>query len=373
MDEDVDVRIDELLGNPVSLADPGAVLGKIDHPRCRWATVNRSLRDPDRRPPRIPDDQPIGDVFRRWMIYSRGEKHLELRRRFSGYFGPQQAESFRTTVEERVDATLEEAAPRGEMDLVTDLAHRITFPLICDTMGVPDHDREELAHQTAAFEDAVPRQRDPEWAARGEAAAGRVMDVFESYFTARRAEPQQDFLTDLVRSPLGDHEEWRDIAANCLFLLSNAFSNTPTLVAGTIGLLLDHPDALASLRRGEVTADQVAHESARLLSPVTYTLSSDAEDEGWDTYYLAAANRDPQEFPNPDLFDPTRSPNRHLTFFVGKHACLGSSVATMITGVATLRVTRRLSGLRRAGPPVWTSAIPLHRLGHLPVAWDRVT
>ena len=360
------------LGDPAIVADPGAVLGTIDHPRCRWATVNEALRDPGRLPPLLPEDQPIGDVFRRWMIYTRGDKHHQLRRRFSGYFGPQQAESFRANIEKRVDEVLEAVAPRGEMDLVTDLAQRITFPLICDTMGVPDSDREELARLILVFEEAVPRQRDPYWAKQGEAAGAQIMDTFEGYLAHRRAQPQHDFLTDLVRSSLGDQEEWRDVAANCMFLLSNAFSNTPTLVAGTIGLLLDHPDTLTSLRGGDVTLDQVVEESARLLSPVTYTLSADAhDDERWSTYYLAAANRDPQEFVQPDDFDPARTPNRHLTFFVGQHACLGSSVAKLITGVTALRVMEGLAGLRRAGPPVWTAARPLHRLGHLPVEWDR--
>ena len=370
MDEDVDVRIDELLDSTAGVEDPGAVLGGIDHPRCRWADVNASLRDPHRLPPLLPDDQPIGDVFRRWMIYSRGEQHHQLRARFSGYFGPRQAETFRQTVEVRVDALLAELAPRGEMDVVTDLARRVTFPLICDTMGVPEADRAELARLIARFEELVPRQRDAEAAAEAEAAAARIMDLFEGYFADRLERPREDFLGDLVREPLGDHEEWRDIAANCMFLLSNAVSNTPTLVAGTLGLVIDHPDVREAFLAREVTPEQVAHESVRLLSPVTYALSADGADEGWEAYYLAAANRDPEQFPDPNRFDPSRSPNRHLSFFVGRHACLGSAVATMIAGVTADRVLRALPGLRRSGPWDWASAIPLHRLGRLPVAWD---
>ncbi len=160
------------------------------------------------------------------------------------------------------------------------------------------------------------------------------------------------------------------MAANCLFVLENAFSTTPTLVAGTLGLLLDNPEAAAALRRGEATVDAVAEEAARLITPVTYSLSADAHDGGWVTHFLAAANRDQDEFADPNRFDPTRTPNRHLAFFVGPHACLGASVAKLIAGVVAKGTLLRLPGLRRAGPPTWASAYPLHRLAHLPVVWD---
>ena len=82
----------------------------------------------------------------------------------------------------------------------------------------------------------------------------------------------------------------------------------------------DRPsDVRDSLLAGEVTPEQVAHESFQLLSPVTHTLSADGDDEGWAVSYVAAANRDPEQFHDPDRFDP-RSPNQHLSFFVGRHA-----------------------------------------------------
>ena len=371
MDQQVEALIGELLHDPANFVDPGAVLARIDHPSCRWASVNSALRDPARLPPRMPEQQPMKDMFGRWMIYSRGEKHLQLRRRFSGYFGPRQAESFRDTIEARLGVVLDDVAPRGEMDVFTDVAQRITLPLILDTMGIPSEDRAGLTELLEIFEEAIPRQGDPEWVAKGEAAVGRIMDIFEDYLAERRTHPQDDFLTDLVRTPLGDHEEWRDVAANCLFLLSNAFGNTPTLVAGTIGLLLDNPEVAAAMQRGELTLDQVTEEGARLLTPITYALSAgDTDDDEWETHYLAAANRDAQEFAAPDVFDPVRVPNRHLTFFVGPHACLGASVAKLITGVVAEQTLQRLPGLRRSGPPTWSAAAPLHRLAHLPVAWD---
>ena len=91
-----------------------------------------------------------------------------------------------------------------------------------------------------------------------------------------------------------------------------------------------------------------------------------------DTLFMlwASANRDPAAFPEPDRLDIDRRPNRHLTFFVGPHACLGASVAKLITGVVAEQTLRRLPGLRRSGPPTWSAAAPLHRLAHLPVAWD---
>jgi cytochrome P450 len=87
--------------------------------------------------------------------------------------------------------------------------------------------------------------------------------------------------------------------------------------------------------------------------------------------FLAAANRAPDVFPDPDRFDPTRAPNPHLTFSAGRHYCLGAPLARLHGEIAIAALLVRLPGLRLDGEPEWRGSIPLRELERLPVAWDR--
>ena len=86
--------------------------------------------------------------------------------------------------------------------------------------------------------------------------------------------------------------------------------------------------------------------------------------------FLAAANRDPDAFPNPDHFEITRSPNPHLTFSAGKHYCLGAPLARLHGEIAIGTLLARLPHLRLDGEPEWRGSFPLRELEHLPVAWE---
>jgi cytochrome P450 len=85
--------------------------------------------------------------------------------------------------------------------------------------------------------------------------------------------------------------------------------------------------------------------------------------------FLAAANRDPAVFPEPDRLDIDRAPD-HLAFSAGAHFCLGAPLARLHGEIALTTILARLPGLRPAGSPDWRGFVPLHELEHLPVAWN---
>ena len=86
--------------------------------------------------------------------------------------------------------------------------------------------------------------------------------------------------------------------------------------------------------------------------------------------FLAAANRDPDAFPDPDRVDITRNPNPHLSFSAGKHYCLGAPLARLHGEVALTTLLARLPDLRLEGRPEWRGSFPLRELERLPIAWD---
>ena len=86
--------------------------------------------------------------------------------------------------------------------------------------------------------------------------------------------------------------------------------------------------------------------------------------------FLAAANRDPDVFAEPDRFDITRDPNAHLTFSAGKHYCLGAPLARLHGEIAISTLLARLPHLRLDGEPEWRGSFPLRELERLSVAWN---
>jgi pimeloyl-[acyl-carrier protein] synthase len=116
-----------------------------------------------------------------------------------------------------------------------------------------------------------------------------------------------------------------------------------------------------------------------MVSPVSVVSCRARDDVELDDYRFArgeqrlvfppGANRDPDAFAHPDVFDITRSPNPHLAFSAGAHFCLGAPLARLHGEVAIDTLLQRLPDLRLAGAPEWLGTIPIRNPAHLPLAW----
>ena len=165
-----------------------------------------------------------------------------------------------------------------------------------------------------------------------------------------------DLLTRLLREKELSEDE---LLQNCVFLLNAGHETTTNIIANGLHLLLRTPAAAQRLREDPTLAGSAIEECLRLESPnqlgnrlvsERVTIGGVALEAGtYLTLCIGAANRDPQEFAQPDLFDITRKPNRHLAFAAGAHACVGMGVARLEAQVALLRTLQKLPGLRLRG------------------------
>jgi pimeloyl-[acyl-carrier protein] synthase len=147
-----------------------------------------------------------------------------------------------------------------------------------------------------------------------------------------------------------------------------------------VELLSTHRDQLDRLMANPAGWPTAVEELLRFVSPTTVTgttATEDAEVAGCPvsagqhrSLFLAAANRDTRVFDNPDRVDLTRTPNPHLAFSAGAHFCLGAPLARMHAEIALPALSRRLPGLRLAGPPVWLGSAPIRQIAALPVEWS---
>jgi cytochrome P450 len=199
--------------------------------------------------------------------------------------------------------------------------------------------------------------------ALGERSVADFRDYLRHLVAERRAHLRDDdLLSRLIREQ--ESGEWlteKELLHNCVFLLNAGHETTTNLIGNGVHLLLSNPGELAGLRREPQLATSAVEECLRCESPnqlgnrlVTerVEIGGVALDAGaYLTLCIGAANRDPAEFTEPDRFDIRRSPNRHLAFAAGAHACAGMSVARLEAQMAILRLVQRFPRLRLDGEP----------------------
>jgi pimeloyl-[acyl-carrier protein] synthase len=371
------------LFSPAGRADPHVILRGSPLPGCQYPFVRDVLRDPRFAAPAIPPSpDPAFQLLRRWMIRLDGDRHRRVRDAFGGLFTARRVGRYRAIIAERAAALIDQVAPAGSMDLVAGFAQPLPFAVINDVLGVPPDDRDWLGEALAALNRGFARQRDSDRTAVQAAsdAAGQLLSYFAGLLDRRTAQPADDLMTALAARH-ADAEDRQDLAANCIFFVLAGHQTTTTLLTLGTHLLCTHPETQAALQRDPGRWPAAVEEMLRLITPTTFTgvtPRTDADIHGVACpagqprlLFLAAANRDPAAFPDPDRFDISRNPNPHLSFSAGAHFCLGAPLARMHGEVALSTLFTRLPGLAVLTPPDITASVPTRQIAHFTVAWPQ--
>ena len=325
-------------------------------------------------------ETPFTRLVIRSMLFQDPPEHERLRRLVSRAFTPRRVAELRAAVETVVDRRLGELEPAGSADFVDAFAYPVPVDVIAALLGVPERDAAPLrrwAKALAARIDVQP-MRSPEIERAGDQAATEL----DGYLRALAANPA-------LRVPGGLFEELLDAAADdrlsvdeavssAALLLMAGHETTSNLLSAGLVALLERPAERARLCAGEVAAT-ATDELLRFTSPVQLAqriatepleLSHGTVQPGeLVALLLAAANRDPEVFDDPHRLDLGRTPNPHVGFGTGIHACLGAALARLEADVALPAVLARWPALRLAGRPVWRPTFVLRGLSSLGVAW----
>ena len=375
----------DLLGalfSPAGRADPQVILRGSPLPGCQYPFVRDVLRDPQFAAPTIPPSpDPTFQLLRRWMIRLDGDRHRRVRDAFGGIFTARRVERYRAIITERASALINQAAPAGSMDLVADFARPLPFTVINDVLGVPPDDRDWLDAALAVLNRGFARQRDSDRTAVQAAndAAQQMLSYFAGLLDQRAAQPADDLMTALAARH-ADAEDRQDLLANCIFFINAGHQTTTTLLTLGTHLLCTHPEALATLQEDPGRWPAAVEEMLRLITPTTFTGATPQTDidirgvacpAGQPRLlFLAAANRDPATFPDPDRFDINRDPNPHLSFAAGAHFCLGAPLARLHGEVALSTLFTYLPGLAALTPPDITASVPIRQIDHFTITWQ---
>jgi hypothetical protein len=306
-----------------------------------------------------------------FMLQQDPPNHSRLRKLVAKGFTPRAIERIRPHVQKLVDGLIDRVEDRGELDVIADLALPVPSTVICEMMGVPLADRERFTTWTAdATHLLAAAIAPPEVLERARASA------------LERKTQSDDLLSTLIRAEEeGDRLSPTELMSQSIGLLIAGFETTIGLIGNGVLALLRHRDQLEKLRANPDLVASAVEECLRFDGPILLTVRILREDtefgdqtlprDGMVWALLAAANRDPARFPDPDRFDIGRTPNEHLAFGGGTHFCLGAHLARMETQIAIGTLVRRLPGLELATDELEYGRSLFRVLGRLPVRFER--
>jgi cytochrome P450 len=215
---------------------------------------------------------------------------------------------------------------------------------------------------------------------KGQEAGVKLVEYFMDLVRQRREAPQADLITGLIQvRDGGDRLSEREMLEMCQLLLIAGHETTVNLLGNGLLLLLQHPDQFAQLKQQPDLLEGALEEMLRFESPIQratvrftttpYEICGKVIEPGQQvSAVIGSANRDPEQFPDPDRFDITRRPNRHLAFGRGIHFCLGAPLARTEARLAFDLLLTALPGLELASSePDWSGNTFLRGLNTLPV------
>lgn len=318
------------------------------------------------------------------MLLRDPPDHTRLRKLVTKAFTPRTITNLDERIDKVTDYLLDEVADRGEMDVIADLAYPLPMIIIAELLGMPAEDRDLMRGWSVDFSTALDRVRD-ENAERIFGAASKSAVEFTTYFEAlieeRRRTPQDDLISGLLAAhDEGDRLDTTELVSMCFLLLAAGHETTVNLIGNGTLALLQNRDQLDLLKQQPELMASAVDELLRYDPPVQLTDRTAFEDielDGrlirkgdWISFVLAAANRDPAVFAEPDRLDIQRSPNPYLSFGGGIHYCLGAPLAKLEGKVAFGQLLERMPDLELAVPAdelVWRDGVIFHGVDALPV------
>ena len=315
------------------------------------------------------------------MLNRDGEDHRRLRRLVTKAFTPKMVEQLRPRIQTIADELLDAVEARGRMDLAAEYAFPLPITVIAELLGVPPADQNRFRIWSDAI---ITPAIDDEQVESFYAQMGEFVAYLQNLFTERRAHPQDDLISALIRArDEGDGLSEEELFGTVVLLIVAGHETTVGLIGNGVLQLLSHPDQLELVRSDPSILPGAIEELLRYEGPVERTLNrwatTDVEIGGKTIRrgelviaIVGAADRDHERFPDAERLDVTRTDNRHLAFGRGSHYCLGAPLARLEAEIALATLFRRLPGLRLELAPSeleWRPTPGFRRLVSLPVAW----
>jgi pimeloyl-[acyl-carrier protein] synthase len=308
----------------------------------------------------------IVDHYHRWLLYRDDTYHDRLKALFLKAMTPRAVERLRPMVQRRVDAIIDTLAERGAFDAYLDYAARLPTQVMLDLLDLPDSDELMLRHWSDRCSNFLFQPVSPDKGAMAQEQR-EILDAQQAYFMPlieeRRRNPGADMISAMARAEV-DGEQLTDleILATCNMMATAGGGTSRSAIAMSLWWLHKFPDQLAKLKADPTLVDSAAEEFLRYDAPTQRGIRTAREDfeiggvrirKGQILHIMiGAANRDPDQFSDPDRLDISRNPNRHVTLGHGVHYCLGAALARLELRVAVASFLDRFPNYRPASDQI---------------------
>ena len=331
--------------------------------------------------------EPIAAVMERQMLFLDAPAHTYLRKLCSTGFTPRRVEKLEARIAATAGMLIDRVIASGRMDVIADFAAPFPSIVTAHLLGVPEEDHAMLKRWSADFAEMLGNLgHNPDRVGRVRA----TLDAMVAYFRAAIREDSRALPEGLIASLVeaevdGLRLSEDEVIANVIVTMVGGQETGTNLIGNGLLTLLRQPAKLAELRGildgPRAAVDSAIEELLRYETPSQHTARICPEDtiiggrmirKGQPVMaVMAAANRDPERFADPDELDFARADNRHLAFGWAAHFCFGASLARMEARIAFDALLRRLGNLRRDADRLeWRENLGLRGLKALPVRFD---
>ncbi len=326
---------------------------------------------------------PYAELMLQQLMFMDAPQHTRLRSVCMAAFTPVRMEALRTRMRTVVHELLDGIVERGEgeLELIEEFAAVLPARTTSQLLGLPCDDHRRLRKLTTSFVELMGNfDHEPEQLAESIASLVELQGYFAEEIERQRTHPREGLIASLLQAEIdGAHLSEEELIANVILVLSGGQEETRNVLGSGLLALLCHPEALAAMRDDPGVLASGVEELLRFESPTQHTGRIAPEDTVLGgkqikrgdavTVVLAAANRDPLRFVEPERLDLRRSDNRHLAFGWAAHYCMGAPLIRMTAQVAIPAFLQRLGGLELVPerPPVWRPNMGLHGLASLHV------
>ena len=321
----------------------------------------------------------FGGAITKHMLNQDGPDHTRLRTLVHKAFTPHLMEQLRSRVQSVCDELLDELAVNSRMDLMSGYALPLPLTVIGELLGIPSEVRNRLhGLSRSTFSAAnmlgvllsLPDQK-------------LLIRRIRKLVAERRRDPHDDLITALVQAEeAGDKLTEQELVGTIALLLVAGYETTVNLIGSGALTIIQHPEQRKRLEENPELAPFAVEELLRFTSPLDMASQRFArEDVTIDSVkisqghlvvaVLGSANHDQEQFPDPETFDITRQPNKHVAFGQGAHFCLGAPLARLEGQIALTTLFRRFPNLHLEQAPEslrWRKSLIIRGLEELPVA-----
>lgn len=314
----------------------------------------------------------------RMLAVSNGPWHAGVRRLLWQGLTPDALASVAGTIRSRTRALVRGARRAGECDFARDVAAHIPLQGICDLLDIPAEDRPFILRHTSS---ALSSERSGVDATAARRAKGELLLYFAKLALGRAGRPVDGGHPDLITLLVNGQVEGRplsvdEVVLNCYSLIMGGDETARLAMIGGVMALIQHPDQWRAWRDG-LPVDPAVQEILRWTTPAIHvgrtamvptTLGGHQIGAGDAVVaWLNSANADSEEFAEPERFDLTRTPNRHLSLVYGAHFCIGAHLARVEIGALFEALREEVETLAQIGPAVPIYSNFLHGYSSLPV------